>query len=171
VLDGEERSGEVDPQNEEKVVELDLVERAQIATVKDAGARHHAVETAIHVDCVRHLRVVDGLPASSARPARGASQRPRPRLHLARVLPVGERVRARPVLWLHRRLLRQAAAEAFWATLKRELGWIHNTTTRPNRADFRSALFDYIEGFYKPNCIQRRLGHHSPADYEQHSAA
>jgi putative transposase len=64
-----------------------------------------------------------------------------------------------------------AAVEAFWATLKRELGWIHNTTTWPNRANLRSALFDYIEGFYNPNRIQRRLGHQSPADYEQHSAA
>jgi putative transposase len=64
-----------------------------------------------------------------------------------------------------------AAVEAFWATLKRELGWIHNTTTWPDRAELRSALFDYIEGFYNPNRIQRRLGHQSPADYEQHSAA
>jgi putative transposase len=64
-----------------------------------------------------------------------------------------------------------AAVEAFWATLKRELGWIHNTTTWPNRAELRSALFDYIEGFYNPNRIQRRLGHQSPADYEHHAAA
>jgi putative transposase len=64
-----------------------------------------------------------------------------------------------------------AAVEAFWATLKRELGWIHNTTTWPNRAELRSALFDYIEGFYNPKRIQRRLGHQSPADYEQHTAA
>jgi putative transposase len=64
-----------------------------------------------------------------------------------------------------------AAVEAFWATLKRELAWIHNTTTWPNRAELRSALFDYIEGFYNPNRIQRRLGHQSPTDYEQHSAA
>jgi putative transposase len=64
-----------------------------------------------------------------------------------------------------------AAVEAFWATLKRELAWIHNTTTWANRAELRSALFDYIEGFYNPNRIQRRLGHQSPADYEQHSAA
>jgi putative transposase len=64
-----------------------------------------------------------------------------------------------------------AAVEAFWATLKRELAWIHNTTSWPNRAELRSALFDYIEAFYNPNRIQRRLGHQSPADYEQHSAA
>jgi putative transposase len=64
-----------------------------------------------------------------------------------------------------------AAVEAFWATLKRELAWIHNTRSWPNRDELRSALFDYIEGFYNPNRIQRRLGHQSPAAYEQHSAA
>jgi transposase InsO family protein len=64
-----------------------------------------------------------------------------------------------------------AAVEAFWATLKRELAWIHHTTTWENRADLRSALFDYIEGFYNPSRIQRRLDHQSPVDYEQHSAA
>ena len=64
-----------------------------------------------------------------------------------------------------------AAVEAFWAILKRELAWIHNTTTWANRADLRSALFDYIEGFYNPNRIQQRLGHRSPITYEQDSAA
>lgn len=64
-----------------------------------------------------------------------------------------------------------AAVESFWATLKRELAWIHHTTTWSNRAELRSALFDYIEGFYNPQRIQQRLGHHSPVDYEQHSVA
>jgi transposase InsO family protein len=64
-----------------------------------------------------------------------------------------------------------AAVEAFWATLKRELAWIHGTTSWAHRDELRSALFDYIEGFYNPTRIQRRLAHHSPADYEQHSAA
>jgi putative transposase len=64
-----------------------------------------------------------------------------------------------------------AAVESFWATLKRELAWIHHTTTWTTRADLRSALFDYIEGFYNPTRIQRRLGHHSPVDYEQQSVA
>ena len=63
-----------------------------------------------------------------------------------------------------------AVVEAFWATLKRELAWIHTTTTWVNRTELRSALFDYIEGFYNPTRIQRRLGHQSPANYEQHSA-
>ena len=64
-----------------------------------------------------------------------------------------------------------AAVESFWATLKRELAWIHDTTTWQSRAELRSALFDYIEGFYNPSRIQRRLEHRSPVDYEQHSAA
>jgi putative transposase len=64
-----------------------------------------------------------------------------------------------------------AAAEAFWATLKPELVWIHGTTTWARRDDLRSVLFDYIEGFYNPTRIQRRLAHQSPADYEQQSAA
>jgi putative transposase len=64
-----------------------------------------------------------------------------------------------------------AVVEAFWATLKRELAWIHNTTTWATRAELRSAVFDYIESFYNPNRIQRRLGHHSPVDYEEHTAA
>jgi len=64
-----------------------------------------------------------------------------------------------------------AVIEAFWATLKRELAWIHNTTTWATRAELRSAVFDYIESFYNPNRIQRRLGHHSPVDYEQQSVA
>ena len=64
-----------------------------------------------------------------------------------------------------------AAVEAFWATLKRELAWIHGTTSWAHRDELRSALFDYIEGFYNPTRIQRRLAHHSPADYEQHTAA
>jgi putative transposase len=64
-----------------------------------------------------------------------------------------------------------AVVEAFWATLKRELAWIHNTKTWTTRAQLRSAVFDYIESFYNPHRIQCRLGHHSPVDYEQHSAA
>jgi putative transposase len=64
-----------------------------------------------------------------------------------------------------------AAVESFWATLKRELAWIHATKTWTTRAELRSALFDYIEGFYNPQRIQQRLGHRSPVDYEQHSVA
>ena len=64
-----------------------------------------------------------------------------------------------------------AAVESFFATLKRELAWIHATNTWPTRTALRSALFDYIEGFYNPERTQHRLGHRSPLIYEQDSAA
>jgi putative transposase len=64
-----------------------------------------------------------------------------------------------------------AAVESFFATLKRELAWIHATKNWPTRTALRSALFDYIEGFYNPERIQHRLGHRSPLIYEQDSAA
>jgi len=64
-----------------------------------------------------------------------------------------------------------AVVESFFAPLKRELAWTHATKTWSTRAALRSALFEYIEGFYNPERIQQRLGHHSPVDYEQHTAA
>ena len=64
-----------------------------------------------------------------------------------------------------------AAVEAFWATLKRELAWIHGRTTWSTRNLLRSALFDYIEGFFNPSRIQERLGFQSPFDYERVGAA
>jgi putative transposase len=64
-----------------------------------------------------------------------------------------------------------AAVESFFATLKRELAWIHATNTWATRAALCSALFDYIEGFYNPHRIQHRLGHRSPVTYGQDSVA
>jgi transposase InsO family protein len=64
-----------------------------------------------------------------------------------------------------------AAVESFFATLKRELAWIHATKHWASRAALRTALFDYIEGFYNPERIQQRLGQRSPISYEQDSAA
>lgn len=60
-----------------------------------------------------------------------------------------------------------AAVEAFWSTLKRELAWIHGTTSWINRDALRAALFDYIETFYNPQRSQHRLGYQSPIDYER----
>jgi len=60
-----------------------------------------------------------------------------------------------------------AAAEAFFATLKRELAWIHHTERWRTRDQLRSALFDYIEDYYNPERIQRRLGHRSPINFER----
>ena len=59
-----------------------------------------------------------------------------------------------------------AAVESFFATLKRELAWIHHTRTWPTRAELAAALGDYIEDFYNPQRIQQRLGHRSPIEFE-----
>ena len=64
-----------------------------------------------------------------------------------------------------------AAVEAVWATLKRELSWIHGRRTWPTRNLLRVSIFDYIEGFYNPERTQKRLGYRSPADYEDTSVA
>jgi putative transposase len=59
-----------------------------------------------------------------------------------------------------------AAVEAFFATLKRELAWIHRTERWRTKDQLRGALFDYIEDLYNPQRIQQRLGHQSPIDFE-----
>jgi putative transposase len=64
-----------------------------------------------------------------------------------------------------------AAVESFFATLKRELAWIHQTKTWETRATLRAAIFDYIETFYNPQRIQQRLGYRSPLEFENSSAA
>jgi putative transposase len=64
-----------------------------------------------------------------------------------------------------------AAVESFFATLKRELAWIHHNPKWSTRAELRAALFDYIEAFYNTQRIQRRPGHRSPPDFENHAVA
>jgi putative transposase len=65
-----------------------------------------------------------------------------------------------------------AVAETFFATLTKELllhdapkgGWA-------TRAELRSAIFEYIEGFYNPTRLHSTLGMRSPAEYEAGHAA
>jgi transposase len=54
--------------------------------------------------------------------------------HLARALTAAQRARVDQSFASTGDCYDNAAVEAFWATLKRELGWIHNTTTWPNCA-------------------------------------
>ena len=56
-----------------------------------------------------------------------------------------------------------AVAESFFATLKTEL---LDRTSFANRNQARSAIFDYIEGFYNPHRRHSAIGYHSPTDYE-----
>jgi transposase InsO family protein len=55
-------------------------------------------------------------------------------------------------------------AESFVSTLKREL--IHRHSW-PNRQIARSAIFEYIEGFYNTRRRHSALGHLSPSGYEE----
>ncbi len=57
-----------------------------------------------------------------------------------------------------------AITESFFATLECEL--LQRQTFRTH-AQARSAIFDYIEGFYNPHRRHSALGYRSPADYER----
>jgi putative transposase len=56
-----------------------------------------------------------------------------------------------------------AAMEAFWSTLKNEL--VHRCRFA-TRAEARTAIFDYIEGFYNRSRRHSALGYKSPLAYE-----
>jgi len=55
-------------------------------------------------------------------------------------------------------------AESFVSTLKRELIQRHSW---PNRQIARTAIFEYIEGFYNTRRRHSALGHLSPSEYEE----
>lgn len=57
-----------------------------------------------------------------------------------------------------------AAMEAAWATIKREIRHLHGDWRRLTRSELRTILFDYIETFYNRTRHQARLGHHTPAE-------
>jgi transposase InsO family protein len=56
-----------------------------------------------------------------------------------------------------------AVAESFFATIKREL---IDTRAWPTRAGLRTAIFDWIEGWYNTRRLHSSLGYLSPANYE-----
>jgi transposase InsO family protein len=56
-----------------------------------------------------------------------------------------------------------AVPESFFSTLKHELVYRRNFATHD---EARSALFQYIEGFYNPRRLHSSLGFLSPAEYE-----
>jgi transposase InsO family protein len=55
-------------------------------------------------------------------------------------------------------------AESFVSTLKREL--IHRHSW-PSRQTARTAIFEYVEGFYNTRRRHSALGHLSPSEYEE----
>jgi len=56
-----------------------------------------------------------------------------------------------------------ATMEAFWSTLKHELVYRRDFLTH---AEAKTAIFDYIEGFYNRSRLHSALGYKSPLDYE-----
>ena len=57
-----------------------------------------------------------------------------------------------------------AAMEAVWATLKREIRHLHGDWRQLTRSQLRTILFDYIETFYNRARHQARLEHRTPAE-------
>jgi transposase InsO family protein len=57
-----------------------------------------------------------------------------------------------------------AAMEAFWATLKKEIHHIWGPWESITRSELRTILFDYIEVFYNRRRHQHGLDHRTPAE-------
>ena len=57
-----------------------------------------------------------------------------------------------------------ALAESFIATLKTELVYRHSW---PTRESVRTAIFEYLEGFYNRYRLHSALGYRSPTDFEE----
>ena len=65
-----------------------------------------------------------------------------------------------------------AAMEATWATLKREIRYLWGPWEQRTRSELRTILFDYIETFYNRSRHQARLGHRTPTEaYQPRPAA
>jgi putative transposase len=60
-----------------------------------------------------------------------------------------------------------AVVESFFSTLKQELVYRHNFTTRQ---EAKMAIFEYLEGFYNRVRRHSTLGYLSPMEYESRSA-
>jgi transposase InsO family protein len=56
-----------------------------------------------------------------------------------------------------------ATMESFWSTLKWELVYRREFATHQ---EARTAIFDYIEGFYNPKRLHSALNFLSPVDFE-----
>ncbi|MER7578289.1 integrase core domain-containing protein [Streptomyces sp. NPDC126514] len=61
-----------------------------------------------------------------------------------------------------------ALAESFLATIRREL---LDTSSCPSSAAARTAIFDFIEGWYTLHRLHSSLGYRSPTEYETALAA
>ena len=60
--------------------------------------------------------------------------------------------------------LDNAVCESFFGSLKKELV---RRRSWPTRAEARSAVFEWVEGWYNPRRLHSTLGYRSPAQYEE----
>jgi transposase InsO family protein len=60
-----------------------------------------------------------------------------------------------------------AVAESFFSNLKNELTWDRDFKTR---SEARSAIFEWIEGFYNRERMHETLDYVSPVRYEERNA-
>ena len=60
--------------------------------------------------------------------------------------------------------LDNAVCESFFGSLKKELV---RRRSWPTRSEARSAIFEWIEGWYNRRRLHSTLGYHSPAQYEE----
>jgi putative transposase len=56
-----------------------------------------------------------------------------------------------------------AVMESFWGTLKNE--WIHHQRYK-TRAEAKTDIFEYIEGFYNTVRLHSTMGYLSPVEFE-----
>lgn len=63
----------------------------------------------------------------------------------------------------HRSVRGQRAGGVFFATIQQEL---LDRSTWPDRAAARTAIFDFVEGWYNWHRLHSSLGYRGPAEYE-----
>ena len=123
-----------------------------------------------------HLRtelVADALTAACRErrpaPAGDLSLRPRLSVHQSAIRHAGKGVRRPPVRRPHRAVLGQRPRRIVLRHHQTA-----NCSTRsswPSRAAARTAIFDFIEGWYNLHRLHSSLGYRSPAEYETALAA
>ncbi|MFJ3967493.1 transposase [Streptomyces parvus] len=108
------------------------------------------------------------MPAASPHPFRDLPFGSRLSIHESAIRCPGSPVRVRLSVGRTGQCWDNALAESFFSTIKREL---LGTSAWPSRAAARTAIFDFIEGWYNLHRLHSSLGYLSPAEYETALAA
>lgn len=133
---------------------MDLYSRRIVGWAMDSTMTTRLVLSALHM-AIGNRRPDGGLVHHSDRGSQYASEEYRSSLAAFQITPSMSRTAC---------CYDNAAMESFWATLKREL--VHRRTFA-RRADARSEIFDYIEGFYNRVRRHSSLGYLAPEAFER----